>query len=78
MNLWRKLFDFGKNEEEHDGRDGTNHHPSYRPDDRGHGDEWCGRYPGSVPPMPPDLVCPTCGKSNPPRTRACGQCRTPL
>ncbi|BBU32319.1 hypothetical protein BTHE68_60530 (plasmid) [Burkholderia sp. THE68] len=76
MNLLRKLFGI-----EHEGgryrrrRNGKGYDQRYRADDY---DERWDRHPGSIPAMPPDLICPKCRKSNPPGTPACKQCDTPL
>jgi ribosomal protein L40E len=76
MGFLRKLFKSGHGEGDHRRR-GQERNEHYRPDDCG-GDEWRGRHPGSIPPLPPDSVCPQCQKSNPPGTRVCRQCDTPI
>jgi predicted amidophosphoribosyltransferase len=35
-------------------------------------------HPGSIPALPPDVICPKCRKSDAPGTRTCKQCETPL
>ncbi|MDR5796323.1 MULTISPECIES: zinc ribbon domain-containing protein [unclassified Caballeronia] len=83
MSFLRKLFENGH----FGGHGGHGGHGSHRREhDRRHrdgyqeydGDESWGRHPGSIPPLPPDVICPQCRKSNPPDTAVCKQCDTPL
>ncbi|SAK52341.1 guanylate cyclase [Caballeronia hypogeia] len=85
MGFLRKLFTNGHGDGHggghgggHHGRRGKVRHERYRADDHDSHEEWWGRHPGSIPPLPPDVVCPQCRKSNPPGTRACRQCEANL
>ncbi|SAK44319.1 hypothetical protein AWB80_00744 [Caballeronia pedi] len=74
MNFLRKLFG-----NEFDGgrrRSGKGYDTRYHADDQAYDDERWDRHPGSIPPLPPDLICPQCRKSNLPRTLVCKQCDT--